>query len=177
MHNALPTPSLVFIATAAPSVGRSLNSRGSLDPRILAWKASQSERLTRVILHQNLRTMPLKNPQQSACNTHPKNRINFAAIAAPSVERSLNRPDSCSPLYHPRMLNLRCNMPSGSAFQTVFALWSKGTGGFPPPAIQRPSCGRKAQRLRRTLFNICVFNSVGNCSYPLLRFATRCGMV
>ena len=38
----------IFAANAAPSEGRSLNSRGSLDPRILVWKASQSERLTRV---------------------------------------------------------------------------------------------------------------------------------
>ena len=32
--------------------------RGFENPRILAWKASQSERLTRVTLHQNLHAMP-----------------------------------------------------------------------------------------------------------------------
>ena len=51
-HNLRPAitygPPKFLQTNAAPSEGRSLNSRGSSNPRILACKASQSERLTRV---------------------------------------------------------------------------------------------------------------------------------
>ena len=58
----LPPYSRVIYATnAAPSEGRSLNSRGFLNPRILACKASQSERLTRVTLRQNHTQCPQKS--------------------------------------------------------------------------------------------------------------------
>ena len=59
-------------ANAAPSEGRSLNSRGFSNPRILACKASQSERLTRVTLHPKPHAIPSQN-----------NRTNFTDPCSP----------------------------------------------------------------------------------------------
>ena len=59
-----------------------------------------------------------------------------------------------------------------------FCPCGQGHRGFKNPRLfkDRPTDG-KCSGMRSPFLNSCVCNSVGNCSYPLLRFATRHGVV
>ena len=125
-------------ANAAPSVGRSLNSRGFLNPRILACKASQSERLTRMTFRQKPHTTLLKNPQKPARYALPKNnRIKFMGQCSP-VRRTVSQWSApCNPAH----VNLHAIYTHARVVRVSLAdccaLGGKGTRGLKTPGYSK----------------------------------------
>ena len=71
-----------------------------------------------------------------------KTLIYFRRQSQPRPQDSLSVTLATLPCY-PTTLNLRMPSVNRVSLADCFALWGKCTGGLPPPAIQRPSYGRK----------------------------------